>query len=356
MRNPLDRTVDRWRKQLARRRYMPRPHRRATGTTAKIAIVALVTIVAIAAVLELRGGDGDARAFLEHAGEEMVPPFELLASAARRNQIVLLSDLSGSPSAKRFAAEAIDSIARGVGLDAVVLEVGSDQQRWVDLYLERRPEDASILLTRPALLQDVQGTGRDYLEIYRTVWRLNDELGADRAIRIIAADLPEWGTAVAAPSQAALLFGRRDAYMVQRVQERILTRNRRARLLFFVDGLHVLRGQAQAQTGGTAPVPIQWLAGRLRGDVGSVYSVLLDAPPVRTPAAAVASYRGTVLHELIRRQLTGAPDRFALRVGDAFDFARNPIRIATPPGLTFDLLPRDFRLRDQVDAYIFLAR
>lgn len=356
MKNPLDRTVDRWRKRLARRRYMPRAHRRGTGTTAKIAIVALITIIAVAAILELRGGDGDAREFLEYAASEAVPPLELLAAAARTHRIMLLADIAGSPSAKRFAAEAIDTIANGSGLDAVVLEVGSDQQQWIDLYLETRPENPSILLTRPALLHGAEGTERDYLEIYRTVWRLNEELGAARAIRIIAADLPEWGTAVASPSQAATLFGQRDAYMVARVQERILSRNARARLLFFVDGLHILRGEAQVQTGGTAPIRVEWLGSRLQDGIGEVYSALVDAPPTRNPAPSVASYRGTVLHELIRRQLPGAPDRFALRLRDAFDFARNPIRITTPPGLSFDLLPRDFRLREQVDAYIFLAR
>lgn len=356
MRNPLDRTVDRLRKRLARRRYMPRPRRRGTGTTAKIAIVALVTILAIAAVLELRGGDGDAAAFLETAASEAIPPLDLLAAAARTNRLVLLADVAGSPSAKRFAAEVIDTIANGSGLDAVVLEVGSDQQQWIDLYLESRPEDPSILLTRPAILLEAQGTGREYLEIYRTVWRLNDELGADRAIRIVAADLPEWGTAITSPSQAATLFGRRDAHMVARVQDRILARNARARVLFVVNGLHVLRGEAQAQTGGTSPIRIEWLAARLRDDIGEVYSALVDAPPARTPVAPVAAYRGTTLHELIGRSLPGAPGRFALRVDDTFDFARNPLRIASPPGLAFDLLPRDFRLRDQVDAYIFLAR
>src|SRR5690606_7090242 len=175
-------------------------------------------------------------------------------------------------------------------------------------------------------------------------------------IRIIAADLPEWGTAVASPSQAAALFGRRDAHMVARVHERILSRNARARLFFFIDGLHVLRGEAQVQTGGTTPIRIEWLASRLGDEVGEVYSVLVDAPPVRNPAPAVASYRGTTLHELIRRGLPNAPERFALRARNPFDFARNPIRVASPPGITFDLLPRDFLLRDQIDAYIFLAR
>lgn len=356
MRNPLDRTADRLRKRLARRRYMPRPHRRGTGTTAKIAIVALIAILAVAAVLELRGGDGDAQAFLDSAAAEAVRPRDLLAAAARTHRLVLLADVAGSPSAKRFAAEVIDTIAKASGLDAVVLEVGSDQQPWIDLYLESRPEDPSILLTRPAILLEAQGTGRDYLEIYRTVWRLNDELGADRAIRIVAADLPEWGTALASPSQAATLFGRRDAHMVARVQDRILARNARARMIFFVNGLHVLRGAAQAQTGGTAPIRIEWLAARLRDQVGGVYSALVDAPPARTPIAPVAAYRGTSLHEMVRRSLADAPDRFALRVDETFDFAGNPLDIASPPGLAFDLLPRDFRLRDQVDAYIFLAR
>jgi hypothetical protein len=352
MRNP----VERIRMRLARRRFMPRPHRRGPGTTAKIAIVALVVIIAAAAVLELQRGDANAEGFLESIGTRAVEPMPLLQAAARTHRLILLSDVAGSATAKRFAAEAIDSIARGSGLDAVALEVGADQQQWIDLYLASRPESPSILLQHPATLHEDEGTGRDYLEIYRTIWRLNDELGAARSIRIVAVDVPGWGTDVASPSQAAVRFGERDAHMVERIDERILSRNARARILFFVDGLRVLRGEARAQTGGTEPVPVTWLAALLdRRAPGEVYSVLVDAPPTRAPTAHVARYQGTELHELIRRT-SGVPDRFALRVDGSFDFAGNPIRIVTKPGLTFDLLPRSFRLGGQVDAYIYLGR
>lgn len=320
-------------------------------------MVALVTIVGVAAVLELRRGDGDAQAFLEEAAANLAPPEELLTAGARTRRLVMLADVAGSSSAKRFAAEMIDTIARGSGLDAVALDVPSDEQRWIDLYLASRPEDPSILLTHPATLHDRDGTGRDYLEIYRTVWRLNEQLGADRSIRIVALDLPGWGADVASPSQAATRFGQRDAHMVERISERILQRNARARVLFFVDGLHVLRGEARVQTGGTDPVPVVWLAQRLaQAAPADIYSVLVDALPSRTPPAAVARYRGTTLHELIRRRLTGAPGRFSLRIDGTFDFGGNPIRILGKPGLTLDLLPREFRLEQQVDAYVYLGR
>jgi hypothetical protein len=144
--------------------------------------------------------------------------------------------------------------------------------------------------------------------------------------------------------------------MVERIDERILSRNARARILFFVDGLRVLRGEARAQTGGTDPVPITWLAERLDSRApGEVYSVLVDAPAGRAPVAPVARYQGTELHELIRRS-GNVPARFALRVDGSFDFAGDPIRILTKPGLTFELLPRGFRLGEQVDAYVYLGR
>jgi hypothetical protein len=353
MRNP----VERIRMRLARRRYMPRPHRSGPGTTARIAMVALVVIIGAAAMLELRRGDAEAEAFLSSLDAQAVDPMPLLTSAARTHRLLLLSDIAGSSAAKRFAAEAIDSIAHGSGLDAVALEVGSDQQQWIDLYLASRPEATSILLQHPATLHEEEGTGRDYLEVYRTVWRVNEELGAARSIRIVALDVPGWGANVASPSQAAERYGERDAHMVERIDERILARNARGRILFFVDGLRVLRGTARAQTGGTDPVPVTWLAEQLDNrSPGEVYSVLLDAPPERTPAAVVARYHGTTLHERIRRAGAAPSSRFALRVDASFDFADDPMRILSMPGLTFELQPRAFRLAEQVDAYIYLGR
>jgi hypothetical protein len=157
MRNPIERI----RMRLARRRFLPRPRRRGPGTTAKIAIVALVVIIAAAAVLELQRGDADAEGFLASIGERAVEPMPLLQAAARTHRLILLSDVAGSSTAKRFAAEAIDSIARGSGLDAVALEVGADQQPWIDLYLASRPEAPSHLLQHPATLHEDEGTGRD---------------------------------------------------------------------------------------------------------------------------------------------------------------------------------------------------
>ncbi|MGH7506749.1 MAG: hypothetical protein ACRELX_13910, partial [Longimicrobiales bacterium] len=226
MRTPLERIANRLRLRMARRRYMPRTRGGGSGTTAKLAIVALVAILAVAAALELRGGDGGERAFLEAAASSLVPPLDLVATAGRARRIVLLADIPGSSIPKRFAAEAIDTLARGSGLDAVALDVDAGQQQWIDLYLLTRPEDPSILLSHPAVLHDAEGTGRDYLEVYRRVWRLNDELGADRAIRILALGPPAWNRAGSvSPSGAARLYGQRDEQMFDRVAERILDRN-----------------------------------------------------------------------------------------------------------------------------------
>jgi len=335
---------------------MPRSRGRGTGTTTKLAVLALVTILAVAAVLELRGGEGGERQFLEHAAASLVAPLDLVTTAARANRLVLLADIAGSGTVKRFAAEVIDTLARTSGLDAVALDIDADQQPWIDRYLLSRPEDPSILLQRPSTLHDAEGTGRDYLEIYRAVWRLNDELGADRAIRIIALDPPAWSSALSAsPSGAARLYGQRDGFMAERIDERLLERNARARILFFVGGLHALRGTAQVQTGGTSPVPVVPLAERLaRSYPNDVYSILVDAPLARTPPTVVAKYRGTTYEEAIRRRLIARPSRFALRIGEPFAYENDPIRFFAKPGIEFSLVPRNQPLHERADAYVYI--
>src|SRR5690606_58128 len=117
------------------------------------------------------------------AGRE---PLDLIEAAARSHRLVFVSDIPTAVAPKQFAEQAIERIALGSGLDLVVLEVGSDEQPHIDRYLATTPEDPSILLSRPRAVREGDGSSRAFLDIYRTVWRINEQLGAARRIRIIA--------------------------------------------------------------------------------------------------------------------------------------------------------------------------
>lgn len=353
MRNPLE-----WFEQRrARQRYMPRPRRPRSGRTAKVAAVTLVVIIAVAALLEFRRGGGSEAEFVEMAGESSRNALDLVEQAARSRRLLFLSDIPSAAAPKQFAEQAIERIALGSGLDVVVLDIDSDEQPHIDRYLATSPEDPSILLSRPRTIREGGGASREYLDIYRTVWRVNQQLGVARRIRIVAADAPGWPPAQAtSPADAARRFAERADHMANTVMERSLARNPGARVLFLVDGLHALKsGGGRVQTGGAAPAPITWLAAQMRERFpADVYTVLMDATPSRSIRTPVAAYRGTVFADPMRRG--GLPSGTALPVTAAFDdLSRSPVRTVGTTGIDFSLEPRALPMTDVADAYIYFG-
>jgi hypothetical protein len=324
------------------------------GVTGAAALVILAATLVALAVLERRGAGTEVAALVEHAAEQRRGPVELIVSGARAHRLVFLGDVHGAAEPKRLAARAIEELARHVGLDAIVLEVDRELQPIIDRYLDSNPEDAALLLANPRTVDEAAGTGREMLELYRTVWRLNRELGADRRIRVVAADLAGWPSARAlSPRDAAQLYGQRDSAMAEHVQRQVFTWDARARALFFVDGYRVLRdGEGLLQTGGGAPTTVRWLAARMADEhQGQVYSILVDGSPRRTAPVRVAGFQASRLYDIFRRELPGTA-AFGLRIGQEFDFLRRPIHATSGSGLSLELLPRDYRLRDVVDGYI----
>jgi hypothetical protein len=257
--------------------------------------------------------------------------------------------------AKRLAAEVIDSIASGPGLDAVIVEVGHDQQPYLDYYYNQIPEDASVLVSHPRTLRESGAGSRGYLDLYHRIWKLNEKLGADRRIQVIAADLDNWPTERAlSTADRARMFSARDSAMLANLDREVLGPSPRSRILIFMTGLHGLKsGSGELQTGGTSRVSVQWLASRLEQRYpGEVHTALVDATGSINPDEFV-SYTGTRLPEEAESVLPAG--RYSLRVNDRFDFLSRPIRESTAPGLTFDILPHDYRLKSVADDYIHLG-
>jgi hypothetical protein len=353
MRNP----VERWRQRRVRERYMPRARTTKTGTIAKVSIAALVFIIAAAALLETKRGDGAEAELLEHVRQHRLDPLDLIEVAGRSRRLVFLADIPSAAAPKRLAAQVIERLALGSGLDLVALEVDAAEQPFIDRYLATAPEDASILMSRPRAIREHDGASRTFIDIYRTVWRVNQELGAHRRVRIVAADLPGWPPArTTSPHEAARLFGERDAHMAEAVTARALARDPSARVLFFVGGLHALRvGGGQVQTGGMRPVAVTWLAARLAERYPQdVFTILTDAAPSRAIATEVAAYRGTRAADVMRRG--GVAPGSGFRATEQFDvLGRAPVQVASTTGLSFTVEPRSARFSELADAYIYFG-
>ena len=325
------------------------------GVTGVVSVVALVLIFVAGAILDMRADRAGEGRFAEAVEREKVEPVRAIVDAGRAHRIVFLSDIHASADTKRLAANAIEALANGPGLDAVVVEVASSLQPYIDRYLDTTPEDASILLARPGTMREPGPASRDFLEIYHRVWVVNQKLGADRRIHILAIDAPDWPPQRAvSPSQLARLFAKRTEPMIQQLDRELLAMNPRARMLIFTSGWHALRGvHGVLQTGGTAPLQVTWLAQVLAERFpGEVFSFIVDAPVAGRTSDPVA-YRGTRIPEIVKEGMPSG--RFAVRTSDVFGFLKDPFREPGSPGLTFELEPRNYRLQNVADAYIYLG-
>ena len=338
---------------FSRRSLLPRRKYGRLGVTSVFAVGALVVMLIAGWLIERGGSNGNESAIGELARNADDDPVTAIANAARANRIVLLSDIHESAATKRLVARALEKIVATSGIDILALEVGSDLQPAIDRYLNSDPEDASILVTNERALREPGPASRDYLEIYRTVWKLNQKLGADQQIQVVAADLSGWPPSHSlAPAESARRSAEREAHMQKQIQDRARL-NPGARTLVFMTGFHALKGgMGELQSGVSEPIQISWLGARLhRAAPEEVYSFLVDAP-VAGRSTDVTAYAGTAIADIVRRN--GADRTFVSPVTSEFDAIRRPLITRKSPGLSFEIMPRDYKLSDVADAYIHL--
>lgn len=325
------------------------------GVTGVFAVAALILIFIVGWILDQRGASAADQRLAELARSAQLAPLDLVTRAARANRIVFLSDIHNSVTAKQFAARAITEVARTSGLDAVVVEVGEDQQPYIDQYLLRSPEDASVLLSHPRTLREPGSAARAYLEIYRAIWKVNEKRGPAERIRVIAADLPGWPVgANESPAEAARDMGKRSEHMAKIVTEQVLSTIPTARIFVFMTGFNAMKsGTLLLQTSGTTPVEATSFAQRLAAETDEVYTFLVDAPGGGSRGAELTPYLGTRVADVLREQ--GVRKPFAATITSDFDYLKRPLIEKKTPGIEFNIEPRDYHLRDIADAYINLG-
>jgi hypothetical protein len=341
-----------------RRRRGLLPKDRSTRTlTGIIAVVLLAAIIGTAALLNGRNRDTASLGLIKELRADHVDPLALLASAASTHRILFLADVPGSSESKLLAARAIDTLAKGPGLDMLLLEVPRDEQPYIDTYLDSNPESAAILMSRPRLLGPA-GTAQEMLAMYRRVWKLNRALGASRQIRISFVDVANWPpVSVQRPRETATIYASRDRAMFDLIEKDVLSRNPRARVLAFVSTYHVLRsGIEQLNFAGGQPMPVSPLAAlEAQQHPGEVYSVMVDAPSLASSNGQPGTVGATRVFDIVRRNMPDVRGPFGVPVGGAFDVLRDPVYENEVGGVKVDIQPDDYHLRDVADGYIYLG-
>ena len=272
-------------------------------------------------------------------------PFHFLQDAIRHHQIVFLGDIHPLAEPKLLVARLIREQADDATIDLLALEVGSEQQEWIDRYLASSPENTTILLEHPRTLRAHWGLSAEYLEIYRTVYRWNAGHRWN-PVHILAADLRGWPIAPLTPHMATGGFVNRDLWMAAAFRK-TLQQHPRWRVLIFMGGYHGLKGVGgQVAIGRVHDRFDHWFAGYLKDDSVNVYTILTDA-------------RQEGMHGATRmlEHLSGdSRENFVEALDSTSDSVREPLYDVEQDGFQLEFWPARFPLRSAVDAMLVLNR
>lgn len=273
-----------------------------------------------------------------------VPPSDFLLASLQQHPVVFFGDIHPLAEPKDIVAEVIarQDVAGGIGL--LALEVGSDQQEWIDRYLASAPEDTTILLAHARTLRAHWGASHEYLGIYRAVWRWN-AAHPERPTRILAADVRSWPMAPLTEGMAVGGFVNRDIWMARAFQKAAAGVPAR-RTLIFMGGYHGLRNVGGEVTLGAVHERFDhWFAGYLADDSMAVYSVLTDA---RMEDGAGATRVFDQLAPAFARLNVAVP------LDTVSDAIRQPLKDVVMDGYRLEFLPSRIALRSAVDALVVL--
>lgn len=271
------------------------------------------------------------------------PPSDFLLAALRQHPVVFFGDIHPLAEPKEIVAEVIGRQDAAGGIGLLALEVGSDQQEWIDRYLASVPEDTTILLAHARTLRAHWGASHEYLGIYRAVWRWN-AAHPGQPTGILAADVRSWPMAPLTEGMAVGGFVNRDVWMARAFAGAMA--GDPGRTLIFMGGYHGLRNVGGEVTLGAVHERFdRWFAGYLADDGVEVYSILTDARQEEGNGAT------RVFDQL-------APGfgqlNVAVPLDTLSDAIRQPLRDVVTDGYRLEFLPVRFPLRTAVDALVML--
>lgn len=327
-------------------KYGSRFRRSPTGRLAGAAGL-LVLAGLIGALVFVERMEPERETLVDRLASRALPSAAGLVEAAPIHRIIVLGLPASGRAGTRVAVDVLDSLASGPGLDAVGVLASADDQAAIDRFLASSPED-------PSLLPPESPATAGLVDVYRAVWRINRDLGDDRALRVLALEPPGWPPGAAeSPASAVRRWGERGRHAAAALEDGLLGREPNARLLLLVDGLDALRTvRVRANGGGSgsqAPAP---LASLLRERYGrQLFTVLVDGPPGGGAAGRVVGYGGTSLFDDARRRWSGE-SHFA-RLEGLSDPGRVDVQVLTRPGISAEFQPPDAALVEMVDAYLY---
>ncbi len=205
----------------------------------------VLMLVASAAFL-YAGGNTDA--YLNALKEQGREPIGFTLNKLDTFDLVIFDD------ALHNAAEPFDFYQELISRSEFVEKAGyifveifsTDHQRYIDAYLNTAPEDTMLLL--PVFQNDYSGTGwnaRTYLDLLRTVYRVNRSLPETQRLKVIAVSNPFYWEAIKTPQDLEIarrsLTGR-DYFMYLMILRQLNNFEDARKGIFLTNTRHAYKG------------------------------------------------------------------------------------------------------------------
>jgi hypothetical protein len=279
-----------------------------------------------------------------------VEPVAAIAEALRSHRIVAFSDAHGNRELYAFAISVIRDARVRALLNDIVIENGNARYQGVmDRYV--RGESVGYEALRHVWHETTQTQTlgpRDgsIPELYRVIRGLNTGLPRERQIRVVLGDPPVDWAEVRTEADHRKWIEQRDSHAAEVIRRQVVTRNRRALVIYGQGHLQRRNLLANYETDGLAGTVISILENTTAVRAFSMWWVSgRKAPPAAVnswPVPSLAPIRGTSLGALDFTEFEPAPPtRAAIRNGTIVPVPREQWR--------------SLAMEEQFDAVLYLG-
>jgi hypothetical protein len=132
----------------------------------------------------------DTTSFIKYLKENEKDPKEFILDKLNKYKLVMYGEIHRRKASWDFLQEVIKNKRFVEHTGVIFMELGSDKQKDIDVFLTNRTIDNELLLN---IFRDYIISGwndKDKFDFIKSVWQINKNLPSDKKIRIIAVDTP----------------------------------------------------------------------------------------------------------------------------------------------------------------------
>jgi hypothetical protein len=279
-----------------------------------------------------------------------IDPVQAIADALRSHQIVAFADAHGNREMYAFGLAVIRHARVRAAINDVVIENGNARyQDVMDRYVrgDDVPYDSLRRVWHETTQTQTLGPRDGYIpELYQVIRGLNQGLPRQRQLRVLLGDPPIDWSVVQTPADGRRWVEQRDSHAAEVIRREVVSKNRRALVLYGQAHLQRKNLLANYSSEGLAGTVVSILEASTGTKVFSIWWLTSrKMPPAETaawPVPSLAVVRGTTLGALDFTDVeTAPPSRATIRDGKIVPVPREEWRT--------------LRLEDQFDAVLKLA-